>query len=115
MQRTEFTYNLPEDLIAQYPPKMRGDSRLLYLGVEGGVISDHSFTDLVSMINPEDILVFNNTRVIPARLYGRKDTGGRVEILVERFLAKGEMLVQIRASKSPNIGSQIIIENQVAL
>ena len=111
MQRAEFTYELPDDLIAQYPPEKRGDSRLLYLDAASGGISDHKFTDLIDLVNPEDMLVFNDTRVIPARLYGVKETGGRVEILVERITGDREMLAQIRASKSPGEGTRIHLEN----
>ena len=115
MHRSDFNYDLPDDLIAQYPPEKREDSRLLYLDAVSGRISDHGFTDLVSLVNPEDMLVFNDTRVIPARLYGVKETGGRVEILVERIIGDQEMLAQIRASKSPPGGSRIILENQQTL
>ena len=115
MHRSDFNYELPEDLIAQYPPEKRGDSRLLYLDAVSGVISDHGFTDLISLINPEDMLVFNDTRVIPARLYGVKETGGRVEILVERITGDQEILAQIRASKSPVEGCRIFLENQQTL
>lgn len=115
MHRTDFTYELPDDLIAQYPAENRGDSRLLYLEAATGAISDYRFNDLTDLLNPGDMLVFNDTRVIPARLYAAKETGGRVEILVERLSGSDEMLVQIRASKAPGNGTRIILENQVNL
>ena len=115
MQRTEFTYELPDDLIAQYPPEIRGDSRLLCLDAGSGGISDHCFAELVNLVSPEDMLVFNDTRVIPARLHGLKETGGRVEILVERITGERAMLAQIRASKSPGRGGRIILENRRSL
>jgi len=87
MHRNEFNYDLPPELIARYPSKRRGDSRLLRLHRSSGELNDHDFPDLVSMLNPGDLLVFNDTRVIPARLYGTKETGGRTEILLERLLA----------------------------
>lgn len=111
MQRTEFSYDLPEDLIAQYPAENRDGSRLLYLEAATGAVSDQGFKDLIDLLNPGDMLVFNDTRVIPARLYGTRATGGRVEILVERMTGDREMLAQVRASKSPGAGASIILEN----
>jgi S-adenosylmethionine:tRNA ribosyltransferase-isomerase len=99
---SDFDYELPQELIAQYPPARRRDSRLL---VVGEAIEDRQFSDLPALLREGDLLVFNDTRVIRARLIGRKQTGGRVEILVERVLAATEMLAQIRASKTPKPGS----------
>ena len=111
MFRTDFNYRLPVDLIAQVPAKNREDSRLLYLDASSGRLSDHRFPDLVGLLDPGDLLVFNDTRVIPARLFGTKETGGRVEILVERITGEQDMLAQIRAGKSPANGTRIILDN----
>ncbi|MDA8656966.1 tRNA preQ1(34) S-adenosylmethionine ribosyltransferase-isomerase QueA [Luminiphilus sp.] len=109
MKTSDFHFDLPEHLIAQTPLVERTGSRLLVLeGVTGG-ISHKRFTDVLALINPEDLLVFNNTRVIPARLFGQKQTGGRVEILIERLRGDGTVLAHIRASKSPKEGSLIYI------
>ena len=93
MKTSDFHFDLPEHLIAQTPLVERTGSRLLVLeGVTGG-ISHTRFTDVLALINPEDLLVFNNTRVIPARLFGQKQTGGRVEILIERLRGDGTVSV----------------------
>jgi S-adenosylmethionine:tRNA ribosyltransferase-isomerase len=109
MQRTDFTYSLPPELIAQYPLPERGASRLLRLQGPGGQISHHRFSDFLDFLAPDDLLVFNNTRVIPARLWGRKATGGQVEILVERLTGTHTALAHIRASKAPKAGSVIAL------
>ena len=111
MQRRDFSFELPEELIAQYPPERRGDSRLLVLNRADGYFKDAQFTDICTMLTPGDLLVFNDTQVIPARLFGVKDSGGKVEILVERLVDKTSMLCQIRASKSPKPGGQISLED----
>ena len=111
MQRSDFTYDLPEDLIAQYPPPSRGGSRLLRLDKGNGVVRDCLFADLEGLLMPGDLLVFNDTKVIPARLYGNKESGGKVEILVERLTGPGKVLAQLRASKSPRIGSWLLLAN----
>jgi len=115
MLRTDFNYHLPAGLIAQYPTEKREDSRLLYLDAGNREISDHLFTDFIELLNPGDLLVFNDTRVIPARLFGIKETGGRVEILVERITGEQQMLAQIRSSKSPAKGTRIILDNRKTL
>lgn len=107
MQRADFRFDLPEDLIAKYPAPQRSGSRLLCLdGVSGGV-EHRQFNDLPQMLREGDLLVFNDTRVIPARLFGQKATGGRVEILLERFSDASMALAQIRASKAPRVGTEI--------
>lgn len=111
MKTRDFSYHLPEDLIAQYPAKNRTDSRLLCLDKGRGTITDRQFTDLPELLNPNDILVFNDTRVIPARLFGHKSTGGKVEILIERLTSEHSALAQVRASKTPKAGTEIIINN----
>ncbi|MCL4758771.1 MAG: tRNA preQ1(34) S-adenosylmethionine ribosyltransferase-isomerase QueA [Rhodocyclaceae bacterium] len=98
----DFDYSLPEALIAQEPLPDRADSRLLI--VDGDRFSDRNFRDLPQFLTPGDLLVFNDTRVIHARLHGFKNTGGQVEVLVERPIGPHEALAQIRASKSPPTG-----------
>ena len=110
MLRKDFDFELPEELIAQYPTAERDASRLLLLDGVTGRYSDRHFADLVSLVNPGDLLVFNDTRVIPARLFGRKTTGGRVEILVERLLDETNCLAHVQASKTPKEGSWIILD-----
>ena len=107
MQLSDFDYELPHELIAQHPGESRGGSRLLQLEGSSGAITDSLFADLPGLLRPGDLLVFNNTRVMPARLYGRKATGGQVEILIERLLQPQRALAHIRASKSPKPGSFI--------
>jgi len=111
MKRTDFYYHLPEELIAQQPLAQRSASRLLCMERSSGRLSDRQFSDLPELLNPGDLLVFNNTEVIPARLYAHKDTGGRVEILVERLLGARECLAQVRASKSPKPGGVLVLED----
>ena len=111
MLRSDFAYNLPQELIAQYPPEKRGNSRLLRLNRIGGEPSHHRFIDLLTMLAPGDLLVFNDTRVIPARLYGSKESGGRVEVLLERLLGSDSLLAQINASKPPRQGTRIRLDS----
>lgn len=111
MKRTDFHYELPTELIAQEPLAQRSDSRLLCFDRQSGRLSDRQFSDLPGLLNPGDLLVFNNTEVIPARLYGVKASGGKVEILVERLTGKQECLAQVRASKSPKPGGILILED----
>lgn len=103
---SDFDYELPEELIARYPMPERRASRLL---VAGSGNEDHQFANFPLLLNPGDLLVFNNTRVIRARLHGKKTTGGRAEILIERVLADNEALAQVRASKTPKPGSTIVL------
>jgi S-adenosylmethionine:tRNA ribosyltransferase-isomerase len=99
MQRTDFHFDLPEELIAQRPPRERSASRLLALDGANGALHDLQFRDLPSLLRPSDLLIFNDTRVIPARVFGVKQSGGRVEILLERALTATTALVQLRAGK----------------
>lgn len=99
MQRTDFHFELPRELIAQRPSEARSSSRLLVLDGLTGVYEDRQFRDLPSLLRPQDLLILNDTRVIPARLFGTKDSGGRVEILLERVLSANTVLAQVRASK----------------
>ena len=112
MLRQDFDFELADELIAQYPPAERDAARLLLLDGMTGRYSDKSFSDIVSLVNPGDLLVFNDTRVIPARLFGRKATGGRVEILVERLLDEARCLAHVQASKAPKKGSRIILDGE---
>ena len=111
MKRTDFHYDLPNELIAQSPLDQRSASRLLCFDKKSGDLADKGFSDLPALLNPGDLLVFNNTKVIPARLYGIKASGGQVEILVERLLNQRECLAQVRASKSPKAGGLLILED----
>jgi S-adenosylmethionine:tRNA ribosyltransferase-isomerase len=111
MKRTDFHYELPAELIAQLPLEQRSASRLLCFDRRSGHLDDREFRNLPGLLNPGDLLVFNNTEVIPARLYGNKASGGRVEILVERLLNQQECLAQVRASKSPKPGGTLILED----
>jgi len=111
MKLTDFHYDLPEELIASYPLKERSASRLMQ--VTGDKLTHGLFTDLPTLINENDLLIFNNTKVIPARLRGEKDTGGKIEMLVERILDDHRVLSHVRASKSPKPGSQIIFNKNI--
>lgn len=110
MRLSDFHYHLPQNLIAQRPPVQRGASRLLHLPV-GQAPIDRLFADLPSLLRAGDLLVFNDTRVIPARLHGSKETGGRIEVLVERVLDAHRVSAQVRASKSPKSGTRLRLEN----
>jgi len=113
MRVADFSFELPEELIARYPKADRSASRLMALNGDSGVIADETFTDLIGHIAPGDLLVFNNTRVIPARLFGQKASGGKLEVLVERLLDENRVLAHIRCSKSPKPGSEILLEGEV--
>lgn len=110
MLKSEFHYDLPERLIAQTPLPDRSASRLLRLDGPAGRIEDLRFSDLPELLAPGDLLVLNDTRVVPARLFGRKSTGGRVEILIERVLDAHSALAHVRASKSPKAGAEILLD-----
>ncbi|MDO8262561.1 MAG: tRNA preQ1(34) S-adenosylmethionine ribosyltransferase-isomerase QueA [Gallionella sp.] len=107
MRTDEFDFALPEQLIAQHPPARRGASRLLH--AHGGMLDDCRFADLLRLVEPSDVLVLNDTRVIKARLFGTKDSGGKVEVLVERVLNEHEVLAQVRASHAPKAGSRLLL------
>ena len=109
MQLSDFHYELPEALIAQQPSARRGDSRLLHLPAGQADLSDRRFVDLTDLLRPGDLMVFNDTRVLPARMHGVKETGGRVEVLIERLVAEDRALAHVRASKSPKPGSRLRI------
>lgn len=115
MQLDDFDYDLPEALIAQSPAAQRQASRLLHLDGASGRVSDHVFTDMLQLLQPGDLLVVNDTRVIKARLTGRKDSGGAIEILIERVLGGREALAQIRASHAPKSGARLLIDGGLEL
>lgn len=112
MRRDEFNYPLPADLIAQYPVENRDKSRLLCLNRNNGDLQDRQFVELIELLSANDLLVFNDTRVIPARLFGHKETGGKVEVMVERILGENRLLVQLRFSKAPKPGSIIVVKGE---
>lgn len=112
MRRQDFYYQLPDELIAREPTAERSGSRLLRLDGEGGAIQHGQFPDLLNWLEPGDLMIFNDTRVIPARVFGRKATGGKLEILVERVLDNHCVLAHVRSSKSPKAGSRIILEDE---
>ena len=110
MRVADFHFELPEQLIARHPLAERRASRLLVLEGESGSLNHRQFSDLLDYLRPGDLMVFNNTRVIPARLFGQKASGGKLEILIERVLDTHRVLAHVRSSKSPKPGSQILIE-----
>src|SRR6185437_13903773 len=107
MRIQDFDYHLPPELVAQHPAAERAASRLLHLDGGSGAIEDRTFRDIVDLVDARDVVIFNDTKVIKARLRGRKDTGGEVEILVERILDAARALAHVRASKPPRAGRQI--------
>jgi S-adenosylmethionine:tRNA ribosyltransferase-isomerase len=112
MRVSDFSFDLPKALIARYPKAERSASRLMTLDGNSGEIADRVFTDIVDQLNADDLLVFNNTRVIPARMFGQKASGGKVEVLVERLVDQHTVLAHIRASKSPKVGAIIYLGNE---
>jgi S-adenosylmethionine:tRNA ribosyltransferase-isomerase len=113
MKLTDFHFDLPVNLIARYPAEKRSSSRLMQLNGNSGEITHKQFTDIVKLVNTGDLLIFNNTRVIPARLLGQKESGGKVEVLIERVLDEHRVLAHVRASKSPKVASKLILENMI--
>ena len=111
MKKSDFNYRLPEALIAQKPLPNRDASRLLCMNRDTGEITDRQFTDFIDLINDKDLLVFNDTKVIPARLFGKKSSGGKVEILIERIVNDHHAFAHVKASKSPKAGTLIELAN----
>jgi S-adenosylmethionine:tRNA ribosyltransferase-isomerase len=111
MDVSDFDFTLPDELIARYPAEQRTGSRLLHLDGPSGQVAHRHFPDILELLEPGDLLVFNDTRVIPARLFGRKETGGQVEILMERLLGEHEMLAHVKASKTLRPGQPVILED----
>lgn len=110
MKKSDFNYHLPEHLIAQKPLNKRVESRLLCMDKITGAIKDQQFVDFINLVNENDLLILNDTKVIPARLYGKKQTGGKVEILIERVIDDYHAVAHIRSSKSPKAGAIIELE-----
>ena len=108
----DFDYELPSELIAQTPATMRSASRLLHVDASGG-LHDGQFAQLTQLLKPNDLLVFNDTRVMQARLLGQKATGGKVEVLIERITATDQALAHVRSSKSPGAGSKLRLADAV--
>jgi S-adenosylmethionine:tRNA ribosyltransferase-isomerase len=113
MQLSDFNYQLPPELIAHQPLAQRTASRLLVLDGKTGAYRDQFFSDLPDLLQPEDLLVFNDTRVIPARLHGKKTSGGKVEVLVERVLDEHHVLAHVKASKAPKPGTRLLLEDAI--
>lgn len=114
MKTSDFNFELPNELIARFPLEQRTASRLLTLNANTGALSHGHFTDVLDKLNAGDLLVFNNTKVIPARMYGSKASGGKVEILVERVTGEHEVLAHMRSSRSPKPGSLVTLEGYEA-
>ncbi|MBA6131987.1 tRNA preQ1(34) S-adenosylmethionine ribosyltransferase-isomerase QueA [Pseudomonas juntendi] len=110
MRVADFSFELPDSLIARHPLAERHGSRLLVLDGPSGVLAHRQFPDLLEYLRPGDLMVFNNTRVIPARLFGQKASGGKLEVLVERVLDSHRVLAHVRASKAPKEGAVILID-----
>ena len=110
MNKNDFNYRLPDHLIAQKPLADRDASRLLHLDAASGQLYDRQFSDFIDLIDANDLLVFNDTRVIPARLFGKKTSGGKVEILIERVIDAHIAIAHVRASKSPKAGAVIELD-----
>jgi len=111
LKKADFHFDLPPELIAQAPPAERSASRLLVVDAKRDTLEDRRFTDLVELLAPGDLLVFNDTRVLPARLHGRKETGGAVEILIERITGAHEARAQLGVSKKPKAGGRILFDD----
>ncbi len=109
MKVSDFSFELPSELIAQHPPANRTDSRLLKV-LSGKPLQDCSFAAIEDELKPGDLVVLNDTKVLPARLFGQKETGGRIEVLLERITGETEFVAQIRASKSPKVGQKLHID-----
>ena len=113
MRTSDFDFELPPELVAQFPASQRSGSRLLCLDGNSGALEDRLFRDLPSLLSPGDLLVFNDTRVIKARLSGHKESGGKIEVLVERMLDERRALAHVRASHAPRPGSRLIVADAV--
>jgi S-adenosylmethionine:tRNA ribosyltransferase-isomerase len=113
MKLTDFQFDLPDALIARYPAKERAASRLMHLKGNTGAVAHKQFSDILDLVEKGDLLIFNNTRVIPARLLGQKESGGKIEVLIERVLDEHRVLAHVRASKSPKVGAKLILEGSI--
>lgn len=115
MYTHEFDYELPPELIASHPLSERSQSRLLCLNRQTGALEHRYFYELLDLLEPNDCLIVNNTKVIPARLFGQKASGGKIEVLVERLIDTKQAWVHIRASKTPQMGSELFLDGDVRL
>lgn len=113
LKTQDFDFNLPEALIAQYPTKVRGASRMLQLDGNSGAMHDAMFSNIADVLNAGDVLVLNDTRVIKARLFGEKSTGGKIEVMIERVIDARHALAQIKASRAPQAGSKLILASGI--
>lgn len=113
MQTTDFDFTLSPELIARYPLEQRSASRLLALDRMTGAVTHHTFSDLPMLVQPGDLFVLNNTKVIPARLFGEKNTGGKIEVLIERMVDSHQALAHIKASKAPKPGGQLKFSHDI--
>lgn len=113
MRVSDFTFELPDELIARFPLETRSASRLLCVNGNSGELQHRQFTDLTELLRPGDLLVFNDTRVIPARLFGQKASGGKIEVLIERLQGDQRALAHIRASRAPKLGSRLLLEGGI--
>ncbi len=113
MRVADFSFELPDELIARFPKQERSSSRLLTLNGNSGEIAHKVFTDILDYIEPNDLIIFNNTKVIPARMFGQKASGGKIEVLVERVLDEHRVLAHVRASKAPKAGAKLLLEGKV--
>ncbi|WP_305814233.1 tRNA preQ1(34) S-adenosylmethionine ribosyltransferase-isomerase QueA [Photobacterium leiognathi] len=109
MQVSDFDFELPDELIARYPQPERTASRLLQMTGNTGELAHKCFKNVLDLVQPGDLLVFNNTRVIPARMFGHKASGGKIEVLVERMLDDKSILAHVRASKPPKPGNELLL------
>lgn len=113
MQVKDFHFELPEELIASFPLEKRTQSRLLCLDGDSGELNHRHFSDVLDMVEPGDLVVFNDTRVIPARLFGQKESGGKLEVLIERLLDDKRALAHIRCSRAPKPGTKLSLEGGI--
>jgi S-adenosylmethionine:tRNA ribosyltransferase-isomerase len=113
MRLDDFDFDLPSELIAQTPAAERGSSRMLHLDGVSGALTDRAFREITERVVPGDVMVFNDTRVIKARLTGQKASGGKVEVLIERVLSGDRALAQVRASHPPRAGSELVLAGEV--
>jgi S-adenosylmethionine:tRNA ribosyltransferase-isomerase len=114
MHTSDFHYDLPRDLIAQFPAEPRSASRLLVVDAVSGHLEDRRFVDLIELLRPGDLLVLNDTRVIPARLFASKESGGHVEVLIERVLDEQRALAQLRANKPARSGARLLFDETIS-
>ncbi|THB72034.1 MAG: tRNA preQ1(34) S-adenosylmethionine ribosyltransferase-isomerase QueA [Gammaproteobacteria bacterium] len=113
MKTQDFTYNLPTELIAQEPLSDRSKSRLLTVNRDTKEVADKNFAQIIEYLRPNDLLIFNNTRVINARMFGQKETGGKIEVLVERVIDSHTVLAHLKSSKAPKAGAKLTLEGKL--